>query len=270
MIIFAPAKINIGLYVTSKREDGFHNIETVFYPIPLYDVVEIIESSSFSFTEHGIRTECDAGDNLCFKAWKLLKTEFQIPQVEIFLFKNIPVQAGLGGGSSDAAAVLWGLNAMFQLNLSEEKMLSYALQLGSDCPFFLQPVPSLGTSRGEKLTPLNISLKGKTLVIVKPPFGISTGNAFSQVSVKEHGQLLNDISQPLNTWKNNVKNHFECVFHKQNPEMKHIVDKFYSNGAEYVSMSGSGSAFYAIYEEPVPVIPDLPSEMLVRTFRMTK
>jgi 4-diphosphocytidyl-2-C-methyl-D-erythritol kinase len=258
MLTFAPAKINIGLYVTQKREDGFHDIETVFYPLPLYDVIEIVPSPEFRLFEYGIQSECSPENNLCFKAWKMLHNDYAIPYVTIYLLKNIPVQAGLGGGSSDAVGVLKLLNTMFDLNITCEKMFDYALMLGSDCPFFVNPKPAYAISRGEQLQTIEISLSGKTVFLFKPPFGISTKSAFEEISVSRHGQLLGDVSATVNSWKNSIGNVFQNYFIKHYPEIQTVIDSIIAAGAEYVSLTGTGSAFYAVFPQKEIKIPMLP------------
>ncbi len=264
MIAFTPAKINIGLYVTSKRSDGFHNIETVFYPIPLYDVIDIFESPVFSIKEYGLSAHCNTEENLCFRAWKLLNMHYQIPPVILYILKNIPVQAGLGGGSSDAAAVLKILNNLFNLNISSELMFQYAMELGSDCPFFINPRPAFGTSRGEILSPVDISLAGKTLLLFKPNEGISTKDAFDKLQIFQSGELQVKMKQQLPTWKNNIENAFEQVFIQHFPEFSDYRSELYKAGALYVSLSGSGSSFYAIYDHDVSEIPDMLKNIFFR------
>jgi 4-diphosphocytidyl-2-C-methyl-D-erythritol kinase len=264
MIVFAPAKMNLGLYVTSKRSDGFHNIETVFYPLPLTDVVEVAHSKNFLLTEYGLSASCSPEENICFKTWELLHNVFKIGHVHIHLLKNIPVQAGLGGGSSNAIAVMKALNTLFDLQMSNSQMHQLALQLGSDCPFFVDPVPSLAVSRGEKLSPLHVDLKGKHIVLFKPSFGISTAEAFQGVAVEKNGQLGVHILEDIQNWKHNVKNIFEDSFLKKFPHLLHLKNGFYSCGAEFVSMSGSGSCFFAIFDKFPKRLPDVPNDYYLR------
>lgn len=264
MIEFAPAKINIGLYVTSKRPDGFHNIETIFYPVPLYDVLEITESSEFKLREYGIVSGCNYRENLCFRAWELLKSNVHVPHVEIQILKNIPVQAGLGGGSSDAVAVLKALNTMFHLNITDEMMYNFALQLGSDCPFFIKQQAVYATSRGEKFTNIDVSLRGKTIVIFKPEKGISTKEAFAKLQKHGSGELLSKIKQPVSSWKDSIENVFEDVFIQSCPEYAEFKAELYNSGALFVSLSGSGSSFFAIFDNEHPVIPVLLKNIFFR------
>jgi len=265
MLAFAPAKINLGLYTTQKREDGFHEIETVFYPLPLFDVIEIIPSAEFRLFEYGIISGCSPENNLCCKAWKMLRNDYQIPDVNIYLLKNIPVQAGLGGGSSDAVGVLKLLNTMFDLKISREKMLDYALMLGSDCPFFVNPQPAYATGRGEQLLPVTINLSGKTILLFKPQFGISTKAAFEETEVLKHGQLMKHISGSVLSWRNNIMNTFQEFFFRNHPGMKQVVESVYAAGAEYVSLTGTGSAFFALFPRKDIRIPILPGIVWTKT-----
>ncbi len=264
MLIFAPAKINIGLYVNSKRKDGYHNIETVFYAIPLYDVIEVLPSDVFELCEYGFRSECQVENNLCFLAWKILNNVYGIPAVKINLLKNIPPRSGLGGGASDAVAVLKALNNIFNTGITQQEMSEYAIKLGSDCNFFINTKPSYATSKGEKCTPVNISLSGKTLLIFKPQFDISTKDAYAQIIPEPNGKLRENIFFPLHQWKYNIINVFEKMFYENFPEMKKYVVKLYNSGAVYVSMSGTGSAFYAIYDTNYTTVPEFPQQWYVK------
>ena len=264
MIAFAPAKINIGLYVTEKRADGYHNIETIFYPIPVYDVIEILPSEEFEITEYGFSTGCKTEQNICYKAWKLLHDEYSIDFVCIHLIKNIPVEAGLGGGSSNGTTVLKILNNMFKLGLNKEQLKQYSEILGSDCPFFIDADPSYGFSRGEHLEKIHLNLTGKTLILFKPPQGISTSEAFKRITPKKHENLLSSIQEEISMWKNNIENVFEPLFEKRYPEISLIKEKLYKSGADYVQMSGSGSAYYAIYDKIIDFKSIIPEEWYFR------
>lgn len=253
MISFPPCKINLGLNVVSKRSDGYHNIETCFYPVPWTDVLEIIIADRFSFTASGNSIPGDANTNLCIKAYNLLKQAFNLAPVAIHLHKVIPTGAGLGGGSSDGAHALRILNRLFNLDLSNEKLKAYALRLGSDCPFFIEDKPMLGTGRGEVLTNLSVNLSGKFLVLVKPDVHVSTADAYSGVRPMPSSQGVKDIieQKTIVEWKDFLKNDFEeSVFNKY-PLIKGIKEKLYQHGAVYASMSGSGSAVVGIFEKPV-------------------
>lgn len=252
MVSFPPCKINLGLKVLRKRPDGYHDIETCFYPVPWTDILEVIIADKFEFTSTGLTIAGKEEDNLCVKAYRLLQNDFQLKPVKIHLHKIVPMGAGLGGGSSDAAFTLTTLNELYQLNLSLQQLTQYAAQLGSDCAFFLQPRPMIGTGRGEVLSSLEVDLKNYHLVIVKPPIHVSTAEAYRGVMLDEHGASIATIlQQPLQKWKETLINHFEKSVFENHPEIKAIKEKLYAQGAVYASMSGSGSSVFGIFEKPV-------------------
>jgi len=269
MVYFAPAKINIGLYITNKRSDGYHNIETVLYPIPLYDVIEIIEYSELSFEEFGFSSKSEWQNNLCIQAYNLLKTDFDLPPIKIHLLKNIPVQAGLGGGSSDAVAVLHLLNKMFDLHIESSVLKQYALNLGSDCPFFVEHQPSYAYGRGELLEHLDFSLKNKYIVIIMPPHGISTKEAFKTIYFSQNSELKKHILSDIRNWKLLIENSFQNIFYKQHFQYDFITKTFYETGAIYASMSGSGSAFYGIFENNTEIHSIFPKDWFTFSTRLT-
>ena len=249
MIQFSPCKINLGLSILAKRADGFHALETVFYPVALNDIVEIVPAKLFTFSPTGIAIPGDTSTNLCVKAYHLLKADFpQISNVQIHLHKNIPMGAGLGGGSGDGTTVLKMLNNLFNLNISKEQLLHYAAQLGSDCPFFIYNEACHATGRGEMLEPTSIDLSNYTIALVHPGIHIATAWAFQQLSpcVKEKS-IATIIKQPLNTWKSELINDFEAPVFKANPLLEKIKNNLYSQGAIYASMSGSGSSLFGIF-----------------------
>jgi 4-diphosphocytidyl-2-C-methyl-D-erythritol kinase len=256
MLVFPNSKINLGLYVTEKRSDGFHNLETIFYPIPLNDIVEVIKrkdnlTEKVLFTNTGITVDCSADKNLCIKAYNLLDNDFALPPVEIILHKAVPMGAGLGGGSADAAFTLSLLNGMFGLGLDQEKLAGYASQLGSDCAFFIYNIPMLGTGRGEILEPVNISLKGYSLVLVKPDIHVGTAEAYRGVKLEKPELPLTEIiSRPVYEWKTWLKNNFEENIFRNHPAIAAIKEKLYDSGALYACMSGSGSTVFGIFEKP--------------------
>ena len=262
MKTFANAKINIGLNVVEKRPDGYHNIETIFYPIGLHDVLEINETanclSDYVFTQKGINIESEPEKNLIIKALRLLKNDFELPPVEISIEKNIPAGAGLGGGSSDAAFTLKMLNEIFKLNLNNEKLENYAVKLGADCPVFIQNKAVLATGTGNIFSSINISLKDYYLLLVKPNVYVSTPAAYSQITpCKPAKSIIEIINQPLECWKDTLVNDFEKSVFAQFPVIEQIKNKIYNSGAIYASMSGSGSAVYGIFQEEPP-LPDFP------------
>lgn len=275
MILYPNAKINIGLNVIRKREDGFHDLETLFYPILpadglpdglsgtqecLLDVLEIVESDQLQMHQYGIEYPGDPMDNLCVKAYRALKADFDIPPVAIHLYKRIPVGAGLGGGSSDAAFTLRGLNEMFSLGLSDERLAAYAATLGSDCAFFIYNRPMLGTGRGEILEPADVpALQGYEIRLVYPPYFVSTGAAYGGIVPRDKRvangekfdsrQLLELLSSPVQEWRNSVVNDFETTVFAKIPQLAPYKDELYAQGAVYASMSGSGSSFFGIFKK---------------------
>jgi 4-diphosphocytidyl-2-C-methyl-D-erythritol kinase len=233
VVAFPNCKINLGLNVLRKRIDNFHDIETCFYPIPWTDILEVVPSDHFEFTLSGNAIPGD--DNLCVKAYELLKT----PPAKIHLHKIIPTGAGLGGGSSDAAWTLRLLNEVFQLKLTKDELRRYASQLGSDCPFFIDDVPMIGKGRGEILTEAPAVLKGKFIVIITPPVHVSTAEAYAGIVPKESKLDLENIRS--------LKNDFEESIFRKYPVIKSVKDDLLKAGAEYASMSGSGSAVFGIF-----------------------
>ncbi|MEP2668989.1 MAG: 4-(cytidine 5'-diphospho)-2-C-methyl-D-erythritol kinase [Cyclobacteriaceae bacterium] len=252
MVSFPFCKINLGLQVVSKRPDGFHNIETCFYPVPWHDVLEIIPSDNFSFTYSGTPIPDDPDGNLCVRSYNQLKELYDLPPVNIHLHKIIPMGAGLGGGSSDAAHTLKIINTLFSLDLSTQQLSEIAAQLGSDCSFFLQNTPMIGTGRGEVLNPINISLDGKFIVIVKPDIHVSTADAYKGVTPDTSRNSLSDIlTGDIKHWKNLLVNDFEESVFSKYPQIKDLKEKLYDGGALYASMSGSGSSVFGLFDSPV-------------------
>jgi 4-diphosphocytidyl-2-C-methyl-D-erythritol kinase len=255
MVSFPPCKINLGLSVLSKRADGYHDLETCFYPVPWLDVLEVIPAAEFEFTTSGNAIPGAMEDNLCVKAFTLLKKNFDLPPVKIHLHKVIPSGAGLGGGSSDAAYTLRLLNERFSMNLSQEALMEYAAKLGSDCAFFIQDKPMIGTGRGEVLREVPVSLKDKFLVVVKPDIHVSTADAFAGISPKQPQLSIADIvtNRPVTEWKHFLKNDFEESVFKKYPLIKTLKDKLYEYGAVFSSMSGSGSAVVGIFDTELDI-----------------
>lgn len=270
MIVYPNAKINIGLNVVEKRPDGYHNLETVFYPIGLQDMLEIKEldedtEGGYKLKVTGTVLDGTPEDNLVVRAFKLLKHDFGIPPVSIGLYKHIPTGAGLGGGSSDAAFTIKTLNERFKLGLSVEQMEEYCVRLGADCPFFVKNEPVFATGIGNMFHPLSLSLKGKHLVLVKPDTFVSTKDAYAKVKVQKPATPLPELlSQPIETWKDTVKNDFEYSVFSKYPEIAAIKDSMYDVGAVYASMSGSGSSVFGIFDEPVENVDEIFSGMFCR------
>jgi 4-diphosphocytidyl-2-C-methyl-D-erythritol kinase len=251
MIVFPNAKINLGLNVTEKRSDGFHNIETVFYPIRLCDILEVVKSGNkvSALFNSGITITDNDNDNLCIRALRRIKKDFILPEVDIFLHKTIPLGAGLGGGSSDAASVLTVLNKMFDLNISEVKLMQYAAELGSDCAFFIKNKPQLAGGRGEIMSDIDINLNGHHFVLIKPNVSVGTAQAYACIKPRQPEICISEIvSKPIKEWKYLLKNDFESTVFEQFPQIKAIKETLYLRGAIYASMSGSGSSVYGIFD----------------------
>ena len=255
MISFPNAKINIGLRVLAKREDGFHELETIFYPIRLNDALEIIEAPAMKFSTSGIGIPGENEANLCLKAYDLLSLDFALPSVQIHLHKHIPIGAGLGGGSADATFMISLLNEKFRLGLTTDERRAYAESLGSDCAFFVDNVPALARGRGEVLSAIELDLSIFNIVLIMPPVHVSTADAFKGIIPASEGQCLNVlIENPVPTWKDIVVNDFEKSVFSKYPEIEAIKFALYEAGAVYASMSGSGA--YGLFETAVQ-LPDL-------------
>lgn len=252
MVLFPPAKINIGLFITEKRADGFHALETCFVQIPWTDVLEITPATTFSFSSSGLPISGSIESNLCVRAYKLLKKDFSLAPVHIHLHKIIPMGAGLGGGSADAAYTLMGLRDVFELPLTNVDLVPYAQQLGSDCAFFLFDQAQFGQGKGDELSPIPLSLKGYFVLLVYPNFGISTQQAYAQVKPKKPGTFLPEaITQPMTTWKTQINNDFEESLFPIYPILDQMKKDLYALGAEYAAMSGSGSTMFGIFKQKI-------------------
>lgn len=271
MIVFPNCKINLGLQVLQKRSDGYHDIATVFYPVQLRDALEIVPLGAAQETvihHYGLPINGSTADNLCLKAWHLLKKDFPgLSPVEIHLLKNIPMGAGLGGGSSDGAFMLQLLNQKYQLNLSGEQLIAYALQLGSDCPFFILNKPCYATGRGELLQPIDLDLSGFQLVIANTGIHVNTGWAFSQLGpgpvATKRKPIAETLREPVTEWKNQLTNDFEEPVFKAHPRIKQVKENLYSTGAVYASMSGSGSTVFGIFNSSINLTSGLPAHYTV-------
>ena len=253
MITYPNAKINLGLNITGNRPDGYHDIESVLYPIPLCDQLGIIiaDDNRFSFLSTGLKIDCAEDDNLCIKAYKLLSDRFDLKPVKMKLHKVIPSGAGLGGGSADAAFALRMLNDIFKLELSPGVLKELAGTLGMDCPFFIGNVPSLATGRGDILSPAGLNLKGYTICIAVPAIHISTADAYALTSPHTGDPSPVELTNsPLSTWKGILKNQFEEALFPIHPILEDLKTDFYDSGAVYASLSGSGSAVYGIFTSP--------------------
>lgn len=260
MLTFPNAKINLGLNVVEKRPDGYHNLETVFYPVPITDALELFPMdkdfpSAFDcdLKVTNISIDGDEQKNLVVKAYNLLKQDFPtLPRIHIHLYKGIPTQAGMGGGSSDCGFMITLLNRQFQLGLSDEQMIDYAARLGADCAFFVLNKPCYAEGIGEKLQPVALDLKGWYLAVVRPAIPVPTREAFSLIVPQYPSKNCRDIvMQPVETWRQELTNDFEKSVFALHPEIGAIKDRLYDKGAVYAAMSGSGSSLFGLFREPV-------------------
>jgi 4-diphosphocytidyl-2-C-methyl-D-erythritol kinase len=261
MISFPNAKINLGLDIIGKRSDGFHNLSSCFYPIPLFDVLEIVESGKLNFQTSGLPITGDPKHNLVLKAYQLLKKDFNLPYINIHLHKVIPMESGFGGGSSDGAFMLKTLNELFELFLEDVILEDYAGILGSDCPFFINNQPAMVTGRGEQLEPVDLELNGYHIILIKPDFTISTQEAYKMIHPQIPEFSINDcLSQSIKEWRNNIKNDFEIAFTDRYPDLTRIKNVLYDNGALYAAMTGSGSAMYGLFSKEIHLKELFPKE----------
>jgi 4-diphosphocytidyl-2-C-methyl-D-erythritol kinase len=272
MIVFPNCKINLGLNILHKRNDGYHDLETIFYPVSICDSLEIIEnkqaawSPGFPFTSSGLSIAGNPSSNICVKAYKLLKKDFpSLPSLQIHLHKVIPAGAGLGGGSADAAFTLKAINDILELQLSKQQLMNYAAELGSDCPFFILNKPCFAKGRGEILEEIQLDLSAYKLLIVNPGIHVDTGRAFlSIVPGPAEKSLKEIITGPVERWKDDLKNDFEKPAFKQYPAIVDIKDTLYSKGAIFASMSGSGSTVFGIFPKDKTIAIPFPDHYFVR------
>lgn len=250
MILFPPCKINLGLHVLGKRADGFHELESLMYQIPFTDILEIMPAEQFSFVSGGLPIPGSVDTNLCFRAFELMHVRYGITPVEIHLHKQIPMGGGLGGGSSDAAYVLRGLNTLFALGLSTETLQELASELGSDCPLFIDELPQIARGRGELLQAVDISLQGYFVKLVNAGFHVSTRDAFASVNFYTGTTSVAElVQQPVANWKESLTNGFEASVFAIHPQLQEIKDQLYAEGAVYAAMSGSGSTVFGIFRD---------------------
>jgi len=260
MITFPIAKINLGLNVVEKRPDGYHNLETVFYPVGIQDALEVCpmdeafpSAVDCDLKVTNIHIEGDEQKNLVVRAYQLLKQDFPtLPRIHVHLYKGIPTQAGMGGGSSDCGYMITLLNRLFCLGLSEQQMIDYAARLGADCAFFISSRPAYAEGIGEKLQPISLSLSGWYLAVVRPAIPVSTKEAFSLITPQHPPKNCRDIvMQPIETWRKELTNDFERSVFALHPEIGAIKDRLYDLGATYAAMSGSGSSLFGLFRQPV-------------------
>lgn len=254
MIVFPNGKINLGLSILNKRADGFHNIESILYPVPIYDALEFQPSDHFSIEVFGIDIPGNTEDNILYKTWNLLHKQHGVPAIDIKLLKGIPIGSGVGGGSSDAVFLLKSLNEYFELSLTADKLLEYATSLGSDCPFFIENAASIVSGRGEIIKPLEFSLKGMHIVIVCPEIAISTREAFHEIETgKPQIHLKEIINEPIAHWQDKLLNDFEKTAFKKYPSLQKIKTTLLNAGAVYASLTGSGAAVYGLFSESIHI-----------------
>ena len=251
MIGFAHSKLNLGLSIVSKRPDGFHNLETIFYPLPLHDVVEIVSSAEDRFISTGLKVSDNEADNLVLRAYYLLKKKYpQISALEIHLHKAIPIGAGMGGGSSDAAKVIQLIDRFFDLDIPPAQLLAFALELGSDCPFFMQSKAVFASGRGEILEQVELDLTAYSFLLIHPETHINTSWAFSKIkAASPKYNLRKCIQEPIQNWVKTIHNDFEQPVFEAYPQLLEIKNQLYDSGAIYASMTGSGSTLYGIFNK---------------------
>lgn len=252
MIRFPNCKINIGLYITNKRSDGYHDLETIFYPVGLCDALEIVPATESNIYLDGKAVAGNKEDNLVWKAYKLLANKYpdKVQPIAIYLLKSIPMGAGLGGGSADGAFMLQLLNDKFHLGLNSAQLAALALDLGSDCPFFIYNTPQLAKGRGEQMSPTQLDLSKYSIQIICPKVHVSTAEAFKMITPQKAPFDLSKLHElPIGLWKEYISNDFEIPVFQKHPLIKDIIDQLYLQGAIYASMSGSGSAMYGIFEK---------------------
>ncbi len=278
MITFPIAKINLGLNIVERRTDGYHNLETVFYPVTeINDALELtMMNTRFPSADDcdikvtNISIEGDEQKNLVVRAYRLLKQDFpQMPRVHAHLWKGIPTQAGMGGGSSDCAYMIRLLNEMFTLGLSDEQMIAYAARLGADCPFFIISRPAYAEGIGERLQPISLDLSGYYIGVVRPDIPVSTREAFSLIKPTKPAKCCRDIvMQPVETWRDELTNDFEQSVFALHPEIGAIKQQLYDLGAVYAAMSGSGSAVFGLFRTPVALEAHFPADVFTAFFRI--
>ena len=265
MILYPNAKINLGLNIVARRPDGYHDIETIFYPIPLQDALEVKAADHFSFRLSGNQLDCAAGDNLVIRVLKMIEADYKLPELDIHLFKHIPSGAGLGGGSSDAAFMMRLLNEQFSLGMTDDEMEQRLATLGADCPFFVRNRPVFATGIGNVFTPIALDLSGWTLVLVKPDVHVSTRDAYATVQPARPALSLTEIAQrPVEEWQQLMHNDFEASVFPRYPEIAAIKDLLQDQGAVYAAMSGSGSAVYGLFRQPLENVEEIFAGCFVR------
>jgi 4-diphosphocytidyl-2-C-methyl-D-erythritol kinase len=264
MLSFPTAKINLGLNILNRRTDGYHNLESVFYPVGWADALEVIPADSTLFTSSGMAIPADGKDNLCLRAYQRLVKDFEISPIQIHLHKAIPIGAGLGGGSADGAFTLKLLNHLFNLGLSEVQLQTYARTLGSDCAFFIENKPVFCVDKGDIFQPTSVSLAGKWIVLVYPNLHISTAEAYSGIVPQiPEIDLQTALRLPAKDWKAVVKNDFETFLFPKYPVLAEVKQQLYDLGAFYASMTGSGSTLFGLFDQETNLKKAFPTEYQV-------
>ncbi|WP_242922572.1 4-(cytidine 5'-diphospho)-2-C-methyl-D-erythritol kinase [Pontibacter liquoris] len=264
MLDFPNAKLNLGLYIKSKRPDGFHELQSCFYPVKWNDALEIVPADMQQFDMTGLPVPGEPGTNLCVKAYQLLKKDYGLPPVHMHLHKIIPMGAGLGGGSADAAFTLRILNTLFELNLPTETLVAYARQLGSDCAFFVENKPVIASGRGDEFRPVALNLSGYSCIVVYPGIHITTAEAYGNVTPQEPScEMEMLLKQDVHVWREVLHNDFETALFPRYPELPLIKKKLYIAGAAYAAMTGSGSAIYGLFKKEIPADLVFPDHYLV-------
>lgn len=266
MILFPPAKVNLGLNIHYKRDDGFHELTTCMVVIPINDILEVLPADELIWKQSGLAIDGNENDNLCVKAFRLIQERYQIPGAYIHLNKQIPMGAGLGGGSADATYVLLALNEIYQLNISRVELEEMAATLGSDCPFFVTNFAKVAKGRGEQLEDISLSLNGYYIKLINPGIHIGTGEAYSNVHFSESTDFKGIIEGDISSWKTQLSNDFEVSAFKKYPVIKELIDSLYNEGALYAQMSGSGSTVFGLFKDK----PEDTSEFYCKVVRFTE
>lgn len=271
MLVFPNAKINLGLQITEKLSNGYHAINTCFYPIPLQDALEfVVAKKKTTFNSSGSSIPSDGKDNLVLRAYKMLKKDFHLPEIDIHLYKNIPIGAGLGGGSADAAFMLKALNEYYQLFLDDSFLEDYAAQLGSDCPFFIQNLPAMASGTGTDLKAFDLDLSGLHMILIHPGIHVSTQEAYAGVKPQAPAYDLEPLlsSKDFGAWREQLTNDFESSVFEKHPLLKEVKEQLYQHGALYAAMSGSGSSIFGLFETNPEVIKPLKDKFFYQTMAL--
>lgn len=260
MILFSESKLNLGLRVVAKRRDGYHNIQSIFLPFSLYDVLEVQEANSFEYVQQGCKIETNLESNLCYKTWAYFAQNYGLPAVKIYHQKSVPIGAGLGGGSANVASLIKYFNQGFALGLSLAKQIEIAAKLSADAPFFLYNSPALVTGLGELVEPIDFSIPAEYRLVLCVPeqLRVSTVQVFSKVVAvaRDENDLRKFVAEPIYNWANKICNDFEAIVFAELPILAQIKAQFYADGAIFASMTGTGAGIYAIFDKSVNIVPE--------------